>query len=57
MHLDLQIDLGARPVAGSLAPAGGEATRFSGYTGLIAALEALRLGERVQGDTQGEEQA
>lgn len=44
-RLDLLIDLGGQPISGSLAIAGKEATAFSGYTGLIAALEALRLGD------------
>jgi hypothetical protein len=54
-RLDLRIDLGGQPVSGSLAIAGGEATPFSGYTGLIAALEALRLGSAHEEETQGKE--
>ena len=56
MHLDLHIDLGAQPVAGSLAAVGGHATNFSGYTGLIAALEALRLGDREWDASQAKEE-
>jgi hypothetical protein len=56
MHLDLHIDLGAQPVAGSLAAAGGRATSFSGYTGLIAALEALRLGDRERDESAAKEE-
>ena len=55
-HLDLSIDLDTEPIAGSLAVAGGEATKFNGYTGLIAALEALRQGESERPDTEREEQ-
>ena len=56
MHLDLHIDLGAQPVAGSLAAAGEHATSFSGYTGLIAALEALRLGDGERAETAAKEE-
>jgi hypothetical protein len=57
VHLDLQIDLGTQPVTGTLAAGGAPASEFSGYTGLIAALEALRLGDGWQEDNRGEEQA
>jgi hypothetical protein len=57
MHLVLHIELGTQPVTGSLASAEGPATQFSGYTGLIAALEAFRLGDREQEDTEAKEQA
>jgi hypothetical protein len=54
-QVDLRIDLGREPVTGSLATAGLETTPFSGYTGLIAALEALRLDEQARQDTTREE--
>jgi hypothetical protein len=54
-RVDLRIDLGGEPVSGSLAIAGAEATPFSGYTGLIAALEALRLQSRDQENNREEE--
>jgi hypothetical protein len=57
-RVDLRIDLGGQPVSGSLAIAGAAATPFSGYTGLIAALEALRLGaEDEERQKQGREQS
>jgi hypothetical protein len=55
VHLDLHIDLGTQPVAGTLSVAGGAASEFSGYTGLIAALEALRLGDGEQTATKEKE--
>lgn len=56
-RFDLRIDLGGQPVSGSLAIADGKTTQFSGYTGLIAALEALRLGAEEEEETQGREQS
>jgi hypothetical protein len=56
-RLDLRIDLGGQPVSGSLGIAGGQSTPFSGYTGLIAALEALRLGAEEEQQAQGREQS
>jgi hypothetical protein len=42
MHLHLHLDLTSEPIVGRLVLAGGAPTAFTGYTGLIAALEALR---------------
>jgi hypothetical protein len=55
-HVDLRIDLRREPISGSLVTAGAETTPFSGYTGLIAALEALRLDEQARQNTTREEQ-
>jgi hypothetical protein len=56
-RLDLRIDLSGQPVSGSVAITGGKATRFSGYTGLIAALEALRLAREEKEESQRKEQS
>jgi hypothetical protein len=42
MHFDLELALDSEPIAGWLAPAGETQVAFSGYTGLIAALERAR---------------
>lgn len=55
-HLALDIRLAAKPVSGSLALAGETATEFSGYMGLINALEALRSQERDGADLEREDQ-
>jgi hypothetical protein len=47
-HLQLHLDLEAEPIAGWLAVEDGEPLAFTGYTGLIAALEAIRAGEREE---------
>jgi hypothetical protein len=44
-HLHLDIDLDAEPISGRLALEDAEPLPFTGYTGLIAALEAIRAGE------------
>jgi hypothetical protein len=41
IHLDLRLDLGSEPVSGELVPPGGHPTPFSGYAGLIAALDRI----------------
>ena len=45
MRIDLDLDAGSEPVAGRLVVAGGAEHPFTGYAGLIAALEELRRGE------------
>jgi hypothetical protein len=45
-HLRLDLDLDAEPISGRIAVDGAEAVAFTGYTGLIAALESIRAGER-----------
>lgn len=55
-HLALDIRLAAEPVSGTLALAGETATEFSGYMGLITALEALRGRERDGADIEREDQ-
>jgi hypothetical protein len=45
VRIDLDLDLGSEPVAGRLAVAGGVEHPFTGYAGLIAALESLRASE------------
>ena len=61
MHLDLELALDSEPIAGRLSRAGEEQVTFTGYTGLIAALERVRDGrpdqaasERDRGPTSGE---
>ena len=44
-HLHLDLDLDAEPISGRLALEGAEPLSFTGYTGLIAALESIRAGE------------
>ena len=43
------MDLGSEPVIGRLAVRGGTAHPFTGYAGLIAALQALREGNDLEG--------
>lgn len=43
------MDLGSEPVIGRLAVGGGTAHPFTGYAGLIAALQALREGDELEG--------
>jgi hypothetical protein len=43
-QLQLQLDLDAEPIAGWLAIEDSEPLAFTGYTGLIAALESIRAG-------------
>jgi hypothetical protein len=45
-HLRLALDLDAEPISGQVALDGAEPVAFTGYTGLIAALESIRAGER-----------
>jgi hypothetical protein len=44
-HLRLDLDLDAEPIGGRIAVDGDEPVAFTGYTGLIAALESIRAGE------------
>jgi hypothetical protein len=44
-HLRLDLDLDAEPISGQVAVEGDESLPFTGYTGLIAALESIRAGE------------
>jgi hypothetical protein len=44
-HLQLDLDLGAEPISGRIAVEDAEPLAFTGYTGLIAALESIRAGE------------
>jgi hypothetical protein len=44
-HLHLDLDLDAEPITGCVAIEDGEQLAFTGYTGLISALEAIRAGE------------
>ena len=43
------MDLGSEPVVGRLAVGDGAAHPFTGYAGLIAALQALREGDELEG--------
>ena len=43
-HLRLDLDLDAEPISGQVALDGVDPVAFTGYTGLIAALEAIRAG-------------
>jgi hypothetical protein len=45
-HLRLDLDLDAEPISGRVGIEGAEPVAFTGYTGLIAALESIRAGER-----------
>jgi hypothetical protein len=45
-HLRLDLDVDAEPISGQVAVDGAEPVAFTGYTGLIAALESIRAGER-----------
>jgi hypothetical protein len=47
-RLDLDLDLAATPIVGELGAAGAEARPFSGYAGLIAAVEAIREDEGLR---------
>jgi hypothetical protein len=44
-RVQLDLDLDAEPISGRLAVDGDEPLVFTGYTGLIAALESIRAGE------------
>jgi hypothetical protein len=44
-HLHLDLDLDAEPISGCVTLEDGEPLGFTGYTGLISALEAIRAGE------------
>jgi hypothetical protein len=44
-HLQLDLDLDAEPISGRIAVEGAEPLAFTGYTGLIAALESIRAGD------------
>jgi hypothetical protein len=45
-HLRVDLDLDAEPITGRVAVDGDEPLAFTGYTGLIAALESIRAGDR-----------
>lgn len=47
-HLRLDLDLDAEPISGLVRVDGAEPVAFTGYTGLIAALESIRGGEREE---------
>lgn len=44
-HLLLDLDLGSDPVKGSVGAEGAEPLGFTGYAGLIAALQTIRADE------------
>lgn len=44
-HLQLDLDLEAEPISGRILAEDAEPLPFTGYTGLIAALETIRAGE------------
>ena len=44
-HLLLDLDLGSDPVKGSVGAEGSEPLGFTGYAGLIAALQTIRADE------------
>jgi hypothetical protein len=44
-HLQLDLDLHSEPISGRLAAEDSEPLAFTGYTGLIAALESIRADE------------
>jgi hypothetical protein len=46
-HLLLDLDLGSEPVKGSVGAEGDEPLGFTGYAGLIAALQTIRADEPV----------
>ena len=47
-RLDLELDLDGEPISGQLALPGDSPVGFTGYTGLIAAVETIRERERQQ---------
>jgi hypothetical protein len=47
-HLRLDLELDAEPISGRVGVDGAEPVAFTGYTGLIAALESIRAGEREE---------
>jgi hypothetical protein len=47
-HVRLDLDMDAEPISGQVASEGAEPVSFTGYTGLIAALESIRAGERQE---------
>jgi hypothetical protein len=56
-RITLDLELSGMPVEGRLAPVGGEQRSFTGYAGLIAALEAIREGDDGRsGHGRGSEQ-
>ncbi len=46
-RITLDLELSGMPVEGRLAPEGGTERSFTGYAGLIAALESIRVGNGV----------
>jgi hypothetical protein len=55
-HLDLDLVLDGESVSGRLALAGAEPRPFSGYAGLIAAVESLRADLRTEREPRPEPQ-
>jgi hypothetical protein len=53
-HLLLDLDLGSDPVRGSIGPEGAEPLGFTGYAGLIAALQTIREGESYAAELDGD---
>jgi hypothetical protein len=53
-HLLLDLDLRSDPVTGSVGPEGAEPLGFTGYAGLIAALQAIRAGETYAAEPDGD---
>jgi len=47
-HLRLDLDLDSEPISGRVGLDGADPVAFTGYTGLIAALESIRAGEREE---------
>jgi hypothetical protein len=53
--LDLRLELDRESISGEVSSDGGPAHRFSGYAGLIAALESIRAGHADSSDPDASE--
>jgi hypothetical protein len=53
-HLLLDLELGTEPVTGSVAAEGAKPVGFTGYAGLIAAIQAIRADEVDTLEPQGD---
>jgi hypothetical protein len=53
VRIGLDLDLGGEPVSGRLVAASGDVHPFTGYAGLIAALEQLRRSAAMAAEHDG----
>jgi hypothetical protein len=54
-RITLNLEVSGMPVKGRLAPEGGTERSFTGYAGLIAALESIRAGDGAVKADEGRE--